>query len=364
MEAFLKKPSKMHRVFTLLTAFFIAACIYEGIKLFNEDNYNHYSFRLSHTLLTPLFSVVTYVTIVVLSRLIIPYNFNSDIFFLGILILVMIANFFVLSITCAFPKYKLIMLAFPVTSLLWVFSPCFAFDSVGFSESMSPREYSLRDHFTSELGGLVMIIILPPLTGILAYRGLFLADTLMDKVVGWIVAQCSVLFLSMIFFSSVLVEMCKVEKDTIYLTWTRKKIISTFLLSIIRNSVFQSFVYPGFLLTCMAFLDSSCRNLCFKLYYICFIFVFRVFPSFNWAPCLSGAPRKHTRGSLSDWNILDLAISNNYTWLLALTSTLIGCIACSFIFQVKFGSVLFSLESFMLTPSVAFLEQGYMLKHL
>ena len=232
-----------------------------------------------------------------------------------------------------------------IHSFFWIFIPGFAFDSAGFSEYMSLRQYSMGDHFTSELLGFTMVILLPPLAGILAYRGLFLADSALDKVSGWIIAQCSVLLLAMTFFFSTLVQMCKVEKDIIYLTWTKRKLLSTFLPSMIRNSVFQAFVYPGCLLTFMAIFDSSYFNLCFKLYCICFVFAFRVFPSFNWAPCLSGIPRKHTAGPLSDWSVFELSISNNYTWLLAFVSTLIGCTARSFIFGVSFSTAMFSLES-------------------
>ena len=72
----------MHHVFTLLIAFFIVACIYEGVKIFNEDNYGHYPFKLSHALLTPLFAVVAYTSVLTISKMVIPVNFSSGIFIL------------------------------------------------------------------------------------------------------------------------------------------------------------------------------------------------------------------------------------------------------------------------------------------
>ena len=335
----------MHRVFILLLAFYIVACFYEGAKVFNEGDYRHYPFTLSHALLTPLFAVIAYVSVVIISRVIIPAKLRIDIFVTCIMIPAVIANFLAVGIIDNFPKFNPIQPLFMFLSLAWMFIPGFIFDSADFSEHMSLRQHSFGDHFTSELVGLAMIITLPPLAGILAYRGLFLADSALDKVFGWIIAHCSVLLLAMAFFVSTLVQMCKVEKDIIYLTWTRGKIISTFLPSMIRNSVLQAFVYPGCILTFMATFDSSYFTLCFKLYCICFVFVFRVFPSFNWAPCLNGIPRKHTSGSLSDWDVFELAISNNYTWLLAFASTLFGCVMCSFLLGVSFSAALFSLES-------------------
>ena len=145
-----------------------------------------------------------------------------------------------------------------------------------------------------------------------------------------------VFFLSIIFFSSATVEMCKVEKDIILLNLKKKEDSLSFLPSMIRNSVLQSFVYPGCLLTCMVFLDSSYLSLCFKLYYICFIFVFRSFPIVQLVLCLSGIPRKHTGDSFSDWSIFEPAISNNYTWLLAFASTLIGLNSMFFYFPDEF----------------------------
>ena len=345
MEPFLGDHSGMQRVFTLLIAFFIVACIYEGAKIFNENNYDHYTFKLSNTFLIPFFAVLAYVTFIVVSMIIVPVNFNSGAFLLCVTIPAIVAHFSVPKIVVAFSKDIILVPLFMLTSFFWIFIPCSIYESAGFSKHMSLRKYSLRDHFTSELVGATMILFLPPLVGILAYRGLFLADSALDKVFGWIIAQCSAFLLSMLFFSSTLMEMAKVEKDIIYLTWTRKKIISTFLPSMIRNSVLQSFVHPGFLLTCMALLDTSHMNFCFTLYCLYFVFMFRVFPSFNWAPCLSGSPRRHTGGSFSDWAIFELTVSNNYTWLLALVSTLAGCTACSFILRGRLGTILFSLES-------------------
>ena len=341
----LNDRSKMRRNFTLFIAFFVVACIYEGVKILNEGYYNRYSFKLSHALLTPLFAIVAYPVILIISRTIVPASFNSNIFLLCAMILVTVAYFLAIVIIKAFPTCNLVLPFFPSTFFFWIFLPIYTCNSAGSSVSMSLQQYSLGDHFPRDAVGTIMVTILPPLAGLLTYRGLFLADSFLDRVFGWIIANCSVLFLSIILFSSVLVEMCKIEKGIIYLIWTRKRIFSTFLPSMIRNSVFQAFVYPGCLVTLMAIFDSSYFRLCFKLYCICFAFTFRNFPSFNWAPCLSGVPRKHTKGPLADWEVFELAVSNNYTWMLALVSTLAGCTICSFVFKVRFGTALFSLES-------------------
>lgn len=339
-------PFKMYRPFTLLIALFLVACVYEGVKIFNEIGYDHYYFRLSLSLLTPLFALTSYATVVIISKILVPASFGSDTFLICVMITSAAASFLMEGFLFNSPKCNFILVLFVCPSLFWMFIPGLSFDSAGSLRRISLQKYSLRDHFTSEFLGLTTILALPPLAGFLIYRGFFLADSVLEKVCGWIIAQCSVLFILIIFFSSTLSEMCKVEKDIIYLTWTRRKIFSIFLPSMIRNSVLQTFVYPGCLLTYMALLDSSFSHLCFKLYYVCFVYAFRVFPSFNWAPCLSGRPRKHAWGSVSDLLIFELGIPNNYAWLLAIVSTFAGCMACSFIFQVNFGAVLFSFESF------------------
>ena len=210
---------------------------------------------------------------------------------------------------------------------------------------MSLEQYSLRDHFPTELIGALVVAILPSLGGILTHHGLFFGDSTLDKALGWIIAHCSALFVLLAFFYSTLTQMSKIKGSAASQTWTRRDIFITFLPSMIRNALLPVFVYPGFILTCLTFASPSGMSAHFALYCFCFVFGFRVFPSFEWVQCLNGTPGKYAVSLFLDWFIPELTISNQYTWLLALTSTLIGCAARSRIFGINFFSTLVSLES-------------------
>lgn len=329
----------------LLLLFFFVSCVYEAIKAFNKRDYNYYFGELLHVISLPLFTTLAYLTIIIISRIILPAKFNCEVFIFCLMILGLCAQVVLVILSISSESNPMFAL-FAFFSFLWIFPIGCAIDSVRPGKQVVLKTYSLNDHFTSDLLGAVLLILLIPSTGFLAHHGLFRADSFLDKVFGWIIANCSLLLLAILFFSSTLIEMCKLEKKIIYSTWTRRKILSTFLPSMIRSSVFQVLVYPGLLLTYMLFLDHKSLNFCFKVYYVHFLFVFRVFPSFNWATCLSGSPRRHTEYEFSDWLVFETAFANNYTWLLAYMSTIVGCTVYSFIFKEDFKAVFFSFGSF------------------
>ena len=335
----------MHRVFTFVVVIFLVACIYEGTRLLSGNNYHCYLDKLPRALFTPLFTVLAYVTIVVMSRVLIPTNFNSTILALCVAIPALAVNFCGPEVIDTSHEHAATINIGMIVPNLWGMASTLGYFSVGPSRSISLSQYSVKEHFTSELVGVLIVIILPPLGGILAHYGLFCADSVLDKVLGCIIAHCSVLLVSVAFFFSTLLQMSKIKANTVRHMWSRRDIFTTFLPSMIRNSLFQVFVCPGCILTCMTFFHLSYPHSYLELYCICFVFSFRVFPSFAWAPCLSGAPKRYTEPSFLDWLIPELAISNQYTWLLALISTLIGCTARKFVFGGDFYTILLSLES-------------------
>ena len=318
--------------------------------MLKENNYNDYLVKLPHAFLTPLFAVVIYVAVVLVSRITIPARYHTEVVFVCVMLLAIPVPFFMMHISLESHDPTLAMaiaeLLAMLALILWFSTLTYTLGvSADLPEHKSLCQYSLKEYFPSEMIGTSVVVIIPSMGGILAHHGLFVAGTALDKAFGWFIAHCSVLFVFVACLFSTLIQMSKDKGNVAHRTWTKKDIFVTFLPSMIRNSLLQVFVHPGCILTCMVFLKTSSLYECFVMYFICFVHSFRIFPSFEWVQCLNETPGKYTVTMFLDWRIPELAIPNQYTWLLAFASTLIGCTARSFIFGENFFMALFSLES-------------------
>ena len=324
-------------------------CSCEGAKVLSQRDHDQYPFELSQVILLPLFAVAAYVFIIFGSRGFTSRNFKSSIMTLCIMPFIIGAFFLPWRVAKVFPNSGIFSCFFLWTQILRM-GDVLEFDNLaGYSKYMTLRQYSLKDHFPTEVAGIISIIFLLPIFGLLAHRGLFLGDSVLDRISGLVIAECSMLIVSAVFSFSTLIEMCKAGRCFIYSKWTKKRLLSTFLPSIIRNSILQTVVYPGCWLVPMTLLDSAYTRICFIYYHVGVVFAFRVFPSYNWAPCLGGTPKRHRQGAMLYKEIFELTFSSNYTWLLAIVSTLLGATAYSLVSQRSFETVVFSFRHCMLT---------------
>ena len=130
----------------------------------------------------PLFTTLAYLTIIVISRIILPAKFNGEVFIFCLMILglVRISRVVILSIS---PESNPMFALLAFFSFSWLFPIGCAVDSDDPWSKWSLNKYSLNDHFTSDLLGTMLLILLIPSTGFLAYHGLFRADSFLDKSV-------------------------------------------------------------------------------------------------------------------------------------------------------------------------------------
>ena len=333
----------MQRALLFVVVSFIIACAYEGTKVFTEGGFSQYPLKLSRPILLIPFTFAAYLTLIVSFGSIVSTKIAGTICLFCACVTEVLGSFVLLGILIPLDEGIGLMLFNLFLIGLWMLT-AFALGHRSAVSHVPSIQLPLGDHFPREFVGFIAILIFPPLFGLLIYRGLFLAGSFPDKVCGWIIAMCSMFVLSMIFFVSTLTEMCKVGDDAIYSTWTRSKIISTFSSSMFRNSILQACGYSSMLLFAANLSEANQqRGLAFCC--IFFTLTFRNFPSFYWATCLSGAPKSRSEEIFLNFGVFGLAVSNHYTWLLALISTFMGCMIYSFVFKEGLTDVLLSAEA-------------------